>query len=86
MKGNKKWTDYERTLIISHYRKFGKANLDTLGSKMPYRTLESISCEVDKFDSWQRTGVMAYKVNQKYKNSRPGTRKAYTRIIEDLGI
>lgn len=81
-----KWSDYERTQLISHYRKFGKANKEILASKMPHRSLDSVSCEVDKFDEWQRTGVMEYGSKWKHRNNRAGTRATYTRIIQELGI
>ena len=53
---------------------------------MPHRSLDSVSCEVDKFDEWQRTGVMEYGSKWKHRNNRAGTRATYTRIIQELGI
>jgi len=80
------WSDYERVLIIRHYRKFGLANQEGLAKKMTYRSIGSISCEINKFDSWQRTGVMEYGSKWKHRNGRCGTRETYTRIIDDLDI
>jgi hypothetical protein len=81
-----KWNDYERSLIVAHHRKFGIANKHILASKMPYRSLCSVSCEIDKFHIWQTTGIMEYTGSYKYRNSRVGTRAAYTRVIMDLGL
>lgn len=80
------WSDYERALLITHYRKFCKANLEKLLEKMPYRTLEGIYCEINRFHIWQKTGIMSFAPVSKHKDERAGTRETYTRIIEELGI
>ena len=81
-----KWSDYERSLIVAHHRKFGISNKFILAGKMPYRTYHSVSCELDKFHIWQTTGVMEYTGKFRDRNNRAGVRATYTRIIEDLGI
>lgn len=79
----KKWNDYERSMIIMHYKKFCLANRESLWTKIPGHSIGSINCEISRYDNWLRTGVLEFE-KAKTNNLRPGSVEKYIRIINDL--
>lgn len=79
-----KWTDYETALVISHNKRFGVSNIQRLQDRLPNRSVDSIVCELKRCNNLMTTGVMEFSGKAKHRNSRPGRRNVYYRIIEDL--
>lgn len=81
-----KWTDLDRAVIITHHRKWGVANKETLYDKLSHRGVATIDCELSRFDCWRKTGIMEFKASQKYANHRAGTIEKYKNLINLLNL
>lgn len=84
-----RWTDYDRAVLIAHYRKFGLTNRQQLNEKLPHRSSNSIKVELFRFNNWQLYDVMELHYRSKPAgdiNLRQKTRDTYIKIINDLGL
>jgi hypothetical protein len=79
-----KWSDYERAVLVAHHKSFGRAAVEVLQQKVPLHSPASVKCELNRFDDWKRTGVMEFGCRYKDRNSRPGAKQKYIKIIKDL--
>jgi hypothetical protein len=79
-----KWNDYELAIIIAHHRRFGVSNKESLYNKIPGHSIGSINCEIGRFNNFIKRDCLEFGYPKNI--TRPGSRKRYIRIIDDLSI